>query len=76
MRRKTKGTFNFQITTVLIFGTGGINNLATEPAKFGHKALIVTYPNMERIGLLDKVVKDLKEKNIEVITFNKMQCNP
>jgi hypothetical protein len=26
--------------------------------------------------LLDKVVKDLKEKNIEVITFNKMQCNP
>jgi hypothetical protein len=36
----------------------------------------VTYPDIERIGLLDKVVKDLKEKNIEVVIFDKVQCNP
>ena len=69
-------TTNFQLTTALIFGNGSINNLAQEAAKLGHKALIVTYPDIERIGLLDKVVKDLKEKNIEVVIFDKVQCNP
>jgi alcohol dehydrogenase len=69
-------TINFQLTTALIFGTGSINNLGQEAAKLGHKALIVTYPDIERIGLLDKVVKDLKEKNIEVVIFDKVQCNP
>jgi alcohol dehydrogenase YqhD (iron-dependent ADH family) len=67
---------NFQLTTALIFGNGSINNLGQEAAKLGHKALIVTYPDIERIGLLDKVVKDLKEKNIQVVIFNKVQCNP
>jgi len=59
-----------------MFGPGSINNLGQEAAKLGHKALLVTYPDIKRIGLLDRVVKDLKEKNIDVVIFDKVQCNP
>jgi alcohol dehydrogenase YqhD (iron-dependent ADH family) len=69
-------TFNFQLTTAIMFGPGSINNLGQEAAKLGHKALLVTYPDIKRIGLLDRVVKDLKEKNIDVVIFDKVQCNP
>ena len=69
-------TFHFQLSTAIVFGTGSINKLGEESVKLGHKAMIVTDPNIERIGLLDKVVGDLKKKNIDVVIFDKVQCNP
>ena len=66
----------FQITTKILFGPGSINNLGEEAAKLGHKALVVTYPDIRRVGLLDKVLRDLKEKSIETLLFEKVQCNP
>jgi alcohol dehydrogenase YqhD (iron-dependent ADH family) len=69
-------TFNFYLTTKILFGTGSINNLGQEAAQLGHKALIVTYPDIRRVGLLDKVVSDLKQKNVDVVIFEKVQCNP
>jgi alcohol dehydrogenase YqhD (iron-dependent ADH family) len=69
-------TFNFQLTTKILFGTGSINNLGQEAAQLGHKALIVTYPDIRRVGLLDKVVGALKEKNVDVVIFEKVQYNP
>ena len=66
----------FQLATEIIFGAGSIENLSGEAAKLGRKALLVTYTDIRRIGLLDKVVQDLKAKNIEVAVFDKVQCNP
>ena len=68
--------FSFQITTKILFGPGSINNLGEEAAKLGHKALVVTYPDIRRVGLLDRVLINLKEKGIETIVFEKVQCNP
>ena len=48
--------FSFQITTKILFGPGSINNLGEEAAKLGHKVLVVTYPDIRRVGLLDKVL--------------------
>ena len=69
-------TSRFQLTTEIIFGDGSIDNLSTEAAKLGRKALLVTYPDIRRVGLLDRVVNDLKAHNIEVAIFDKVQCNP
>ena len=66
----------FELTTTLLFGIGSINNLGQEAAKLGHKVLIITYPDIRRIGLLDKVVNQLKEKDIEVVLFERVQPNP
>jgi alcohol dehydrogenase len=68
--------FSFQITTKILFGIGSIDNLGQEAAKLGRKALLVTYPDIRRVGLLDKVLGILKEKNIDVVVFEKVQCNP
>ena len=68
--------FSFQVTTKILFGTGSIDNLSQEAEKLGHKALIVTYPDIRRIGLLDKVLNALKEKGIDTVVYEKVQCNP
>ena len=68
--------FSFQITTKILFGVGSIDNLGEEAAKLGRKALLVTYPDIRRVGLLDKVLNALKEKGIDTIVFEKVQCNP
>jgi len=68
--------FRYQITTAILFGPGSISNLGQEAEKLGHKALLVTYPDIRKVGLLDKVLKALKEKNIDVVVFEKVQCNP
>jgi hypothetical protein len=66
----------FELTTTILFGVGGINKLGEEAAKLGHKAMIVTYPDIRRIGLLDKVLRDLKENKIDAIVFEKVEPNP
>ena len=66
----------FDLKTLIIFGTGSIKELGEEAAKLGHKAMIITYPDIRRIGLLDTVVRDLRGKNIEVIVFDKIEPNP
>ena len=54
--------FSFQITTKILFGPGSINNLGEEAVKLGHKALVVTYPDIRRVGLLDKVLNRLERE--------------
>jgi alcohol dehydrogenase class IV len=61
--------FRYQITTAILFGPGSISNLGQEAEKLGRKALLVTYPDIRRVGLLDKVLRALKEKNIDVVVF-------
>ena len=68
--------FSYQITTKILFGIGSIDNLGEEAAKLGRKALVITYPDIRRVGLLDKVLNALKEKGIDTVVFEKVQCNP
>lgn len=68
--------FRFQMATTILFGAGGISRLGDEAAKLGHKALIVTYPDIRRVGLLDKVITGLKAKGVDAIVFEKVEPNP
>ncbi len=68
--------FRFEVTTVILFGAGGVSKAGEEAAKLGHKAMVVTYPDIRRIGLLDKVLKNLKENNVDAIAFEKVEPNP
>ena len=68
--------FKFELTTAILFGTGSINKVGEEAAKLGHKAMVVTYPDIRRIGLLDKVLMDLKGNKVNAIVFEKVEPNP
>jgi len=68
--------FSFQVPTKILFGIGSIDKIGEEGTKLGHKALLVTYPDIRQVGLLDKVLNNLKKKRIETLVFEKVQCNP
>jgi len=53
-----------KLNITILFGAGCINEVGEEAARLGHKAMVVTYPDIRRIGLLDKVLKDLKQNKV------------
>jgi alcohol dehydrogenase class IV len=69
--------FNYFLPVNLIFGTGKINLLGKETARYGKRALVVTgRSSTKRTGLLDKVLELLKVEGVEGIVFDKVDQNP
>jgi len=60
----------------LLFGPGSIKLLGTEARAIGKRAMIVTYPDIRRIGLLDRAVKDLESNGVSVLVFDELEPNP
>jgi alcohol dehydrogenase class IV len=67
-----------KITPKLIFGPGALNQLPDEAKAIGRKKLmIVTYPDIRRVGHLDRVLKLLEKGGItNPIIFEKVMPNP
>ena len=66
----------FELTIAVLFGAGAVTQIWEEAAKFGRKAMVVTYPDIRRIGLLDNVLKDLKSNKVDAGVFEKVEPNP
>ena len=73
---RTMAISRFELMTKILFGPGAVSQLGEEAEKLGRKALVVTYPDIRRIGLLDRVVTGLKEKGVEALAFEKVEPNP
>lgn len=69
-------TYTMHVPTKLVFGIGSINELGKEAKQLGKKAMVVTYPDIRRIGLLGKVIADLEANGLDVQVFEKVQPNP
>jgi alcohol dehydrogenase len=66
----------FYLPIKLLFGPGAIHQLGEEARLLGHKALIVTYPDIRKLGFLDVALKDLKLKGLETEVFEDLEPNP
>ncbi len=69
------------ITTIhlplkIVFGEGSVSQLGEEAKEIGKKAMVVTYPDIRKVGLLDKILKDLKDNGIETTVFEEVEPNP
>ena len=71
------------ITTIsppakLLFGPGALNQLGDEAKALGkNRVMIVTYPDIRKVGLLDRVIKLLEKGGINnPIVFEKVMPNP
>ena len=62
--------FQFQNTTKVYFGKDQLGHLHEEVLKYG-KSVLVVYGggSIKKIGLYDKVMKELKENNIKLINL-------
>lgn len=69
--------FNYHIPTKILFGPGKLNELAMETLP-GQKALIVISAgnSMKKNGYLDRVVKILRNKDVDYVLFDKILPNP
>lgn len=69
--------FQFQNTTKVYFGKDQLGHLHEEVLKYG-KSVLVVYGggSIKKIGLYDKVIKELKENNIEVYELAGVEPNP
>ena len=67
-------TFNLPVR--IVYGPGSIARLGREAAVLGQKAMIVTYPDIRRVGLLDKVVVNLKSSGVDTLIFEEVEPNP
>jgi alcohol dehydrogenase class IV len=66
----------FEMPTKIIFGAGSLDQLGGEASGLGKKALIVTYPDIRRVGLLDRIIEGLSGSGVEAVAFEKVEPNP
>jgi alcohol dehydrogenase YqhD (iron-dependent ADH family) len=71
-------SFEYYLPTKIVFGEGSVTQLGEIASTFGKKALLVTYDEefVRSVGLLDKTISSLEEKNIEVTSFFGVKSNP
>ncbi|MGP7818611.1 iron-containing alcohol dehydrogenase [Niallia sp. 01092] len=68
---------SFEMPTVLKHGIGVVKYTGEEVKNLGvSKVLLVTDPGIQNAGLADPVIASLKEADIEVVVFNKVEPNP
>jgi hypothetical protein len=66
----------FYLPVRIVYGAGTIDRLGGEAKAIGRKAMVVTYPDIRRVGLLDKVTTDLKANGVDSVVFDKVEPNP
>ncbi|MEG0076765.1 iron-containing alcohol dehydrogenase [Anaerorhabdus sp.] len=69
--------FVYDIPTKIYFGENQLGNLGKELSKFGKKVLL-TYGGgtIKKIGLYDKVVKEIKDAGLELFELPGIEPNP
>lgn len=70
--------FSYSNNTKIIFGKDSETSVGKEIAKYSKKILFHHYGDgiIEKIGLYDKVIKSLKENNIDYIELTGVKPNP
>ncbi len=66
----------FYLPIKMVFGPGSLEKLGEEAQGLGKKAMIITYPDIRKVGVLDRVLKSLKDKNIATVVFEELEPNP
>lgn len=66
----------FHLPTKIIFGAGSVTKIGEEVSQLGPKALLVTYPDIRTIGLLDQAIESLRAKGVDVSVFDKVEPDP
>lgn len=70
--------FVFNVPTKIVFGAGEVKKVGEEAARFGKKALLVTYSEdfVKSVGFYDKVANSCKAAGVELFTHFGVKSNP
>ena len=69
--------FTFSIPQNVVFGSGSLSKLPELAAKLGKsKALIISGPHLEKLGLVARCADAMKSFGIESVSFCRTEANP
>lgn len=70
--------FEFSIPTKIIFGAGEVKRTGEQAARFGKKAMLVTYDEVlvKQLGFYDKVAQSCKDAGVQLICHFGVKSNP
>ncbi len=69
--------FSFNVPSAVRFGIGAtINSIDEIRICLGHKILLVSDPELKRLGLYEPLLRKLKEKGAEVCSFDSVESDP
>jgi len=69
--------YEFFIPTRIIFTAGGLSQLPGITCELGKKPLLITgRDSMRRLGITNRVIKDLEKKKLVITTFERVEPNP
>lgn len=68
--------FPFLLPTRIEFGLGVAEQVAVEARRFGARALVVSDPGVERVGLVAAVRERLESAGLDVKAFTGVEANP
>lgn len=69
--------FNYAMGTEIVYGIGASKDTGKYAKDLGiSRALIVTDPGIEKVGLLEGILASLKEAGVEVTIFAEVEENP
>ncbi len=71
-------SFEFSVPTKIIFGEGEVCRTGEQAARFGRKALLVTYDEalVKELGFYDKVADSCREADVELLCHFGVKSNP
>jgi alcohol dehydrogenase len=66
----------FYLPIKILFGAGSFGQLGEEARALGHRAMIVTYSDIRKLGYLGTALEDLRNKGLEADVFEDLEPNP
>ena len=66
----------FRMPKSVLYGRNSLEKLGDQSKKLGKRAFIVTDTIMEKLGYVERCIKQLNKKGITVITYNKVNAEP
>ena len=66
----------FYLPIKVLFGPGSIGQIGREAKNYGSRVMVVTYPDIQKLGYLDIVLKDLESNGMQVEVFKDLEPNP
>jgi len=66
----------FRLPRKILFGINAVDDVGLEAGRFGKRAFVVSDSNIDKAGLLGRIIAKLKEYSIEVYVFDEGGAEP
>ncbi len=64
------------LPTKILFGPRSVSQVGQEARALGHHAMVVSYPDIRKLGFLDTVLRELNNQGLQTEVYEDLEPNP